>query len=187
MARQFKRLVVGELALSSGGYALHELVERYSTSSIMYERITDSVKGSYCVCHGPGEKIYSDEESYEFIPDPSLLVGDVIIADVAEGVLVTEIVDYGFENYIHMTSVVIPDSLIIIGSSAFSGCTSLERAVISNSVTNIGSFVFSGCTSLKEIKFTGTEAQWNSISKASGWSTGCPSLSVICTDGTIPI
>ena len=38
-----------------------------------------------------------------------------------------------------------------IGSSAFSGCSSLERIVIPSSVTSIGYYAFSGCSSLTSI------------------------------------
>ncbi len=38
-----------------------------------------------------------------------------------------------------------------IGSSAFSGCSSLESITIPNSVTSIGEYAFSGCSSLENI------------------------------------
>ena len=49
------------------------------------------------------------------------------------------------------TSFVIPNSVTSIGSSAFSGCTSLASVTIPNSVTSIGSDAFSGCTSLTSV------------------------------------
>ena len=45
----------------------------------------------------------------------------------------------------------IPNSVTVIGSIAFSGCTSLESIDIPNSVTEIGEVAFYGCTSLKSI------------------------------------
>jgi len=46
----------------------------------------------------------------------------------------------------------IPNSVIIIGSNAFSRCTKLTSIVIPNSVKTIGYRAFEGCTGLTEIK-----------------------------------
>ncbi|MBE6303156.1 MAG: T9SS type A sorting domain-containing protein [Bacteroidales bacterium] len=50
-----------------------------------------------------------------------------------------------------LTNIKIPNSVTSIGSSAFSGCTSLTNVIIGNSVTSVGSGAFSGCTVLNEI------------------------------------
>ncbi|MBQ7912632.1 MAG: leucine-rich repeat protein [Clostridia bacterium] len=49
------------------------------------------------------------------------------------------------------TKFAIPDSVTSIGSSAFSGCSSLTEIVLPDSVTSIGWSAFSGCSSLTEI------------------------------------
>ncbi len=62
-----------------------------------------------------------------------------------------------------MTSVTIGNSVTSIGSSAFSGCSSLTSVTIGNSVTSIGSDAFSGCSQLNKVYYKGTSAEWNKI------------------------
>ena len=50
-----------------------------------------------------------------------------------------------------MTSIVIPEGVTSIGSSAFSGCSSLTSIVIPEGVTSIGSSAFYYCSSLTSI------------------------------------
>ena len=50
-----------------------------------------------------------------------------------------------------LESVTIPDSVIIIGSSAFSGCNSLQSINIPNNVAQIGDFAFWGCSKIESV------------------------------------
>ena len=63
------------------------------------------------------------------------------------------VVSFGeiFKNNTSITSVVIPNSVTSIGSSAFEGCTGLKSVTIPDSVTSIGYSAFSGCTSLTSV------------------------------------
>ena len=47
------------------------------------------------------------------------------------------------------TEIIIPDTVVSIGSNAFENCTKAETVYVPSSVTELGSSVFSGCTSLK--------------------------------------
>ena len=57
-----------------------------------------------------------------------------------------------------------------IGQCAFSSCKGLTSITISEGVTSIDDSAFSYCTSLKTINYTGTEEQWNAISKGTNWN-----------------
>ena len=84
--------------------------------------------------------------------------GEVVIPKTIEGYEVKWIgypwQDKVFQGYTGITSIVIPDSVTSIGSSAFSGCKSLAEIDIPDSVTEIGSHAFSGCTSLSKVKLS---------------------------------
>ena len=56
-----------------------------------------------------------------------------------------------FVNNKNIVTLVIPDSVISIGASAFYGCSSLEGIEIPESVTFIGNDAFYSCSSLKSI------------------------------------
>ena len=85
---------------------------------------------------------------------------------------VTTIGNSAFVSCSKLTSITIPESVTSIGSMAFYNCTSLTSVTISEGVTSIGGYAFTGCSSLKTINYTGTEEQWNSIWKGSGWNYG---------------
>ncbi|MBD5426593.1 MAG: leucine-rich repeat domain-containing protein [Treponema sp.] len=67
------------------------------------------------------------------------------------------------------TTVVIPEGVTGIGEAAFRLKTMLEHLTIPVSVTSIESNAFAQCTNLKTIYYSGTEEQWNAITKASGY------------------
>lgn len=69
-----------------------------------------------------------------------------------------------FQNCQGLLKVEIPKGAESIGGSAFASCTGLTAVIIPDSVTTIGIAAFADCP-LKDLYFTGTEAQWNRISK----------------------
>ena len=64
---------------------------------------------------------------------------------------VTSIGSSAFSGCTSLTSVTIGNSVTSIGDSAFSDCASLISITIPNSVTTIGNNAFSGCTSLTSV------------------------------------
>ena len=83
---------------------------------------------------------------------------------------VTSIGNSAFSQCSSLTSINIPDSVISIGQGAFSSCKGLTSITISEGVTSIDDSAFSDCTSLTTINYTGTEEQWNAISKGTNWN-----------------
>ncbi len=90
-----------------------------------------------------------------------------------------KLIDSGaFKNAENLSEIVFDNVLLLnsMGSSAFSGCKSLERALLPNTVTTIGESAFYGCESLSQVKIDGIE----SIGQSTFY--GCKSL----TEITIP-
>ena len=69
---------------------------------------------------------------------------------IANGV--TNIGEYAFYDYYHITSVEIPNSVTSIGGYAFGECSDLTSVTIPNSVTSIGMFAFYCCPALASIE-----------------------------------
>ncbi len=76
---------------------------------------------------------------------------------------VTNIGDRAFMHCDGLTSVTIPNSVTFIGGSAFRSCDNLTYVIIPDSVTDIGEDAFDECGKLKDIYFSGSKAQWESI------------------------
>ena len=63
----------------------------------------------------------------------------------------------------------------------------VTTVVIETGVTNTGKCVFFDCYNLTSIKFNGTIAQWQAITKHSYWNDGIPATEVVCKDGTVEL
>lgn len=104
----------------------------------------------------------------------SSVQGEVVIPETIDGYKVTSLGDSLFSNCTGITSVVIPDSVKVIGYyafencynltevnfpngletigfSAFYGCRSLASVTLNNNITSIGNYAFAGCSALTSI------------------------------------
>lgn len=73
------------------------------------------------------------------------------VCAIKEGTI--SIADEAFYKCEQITEILIPDSVVRVGSHAFKGCK-FKSIVIPDSVTEIGSGAFYGCRMLKSIKFS---------------------------------
>ena len=106
-----------------------------ATNAELNEAITDEVGVKYSK---DGRKLLKAPQNLD--GTYSVKKGTKIICDMA------------FYDYSSLSSLVIPDSVIIIGFGAFEGCSSLRSLVIPDSVTSIGNEAFRGCNFPNDLK-----------------------------------
>lgn len=90
-----------------------------------------------------------------------------------------------FKGCSFLASVTIASGVTQIGDKAFSSCTSLESISIPFSVKTLGSDVFSYASNFKDVYYSGTQSQWNSVSKDYFWDQNMNSITIHCSDGDI--
>ena len=120
---------------------------------VIYEGGNDEVVG------GTAGVQYALNGIYAVVTGFTGTVTDAVILDYYNGLPVTSISDY-----------------------AFCYCTSLTSVVIPESVTTIGNYAFYGCNNLTTINYSGTESQWNDISKGYEWDYDTGYYTVVCSD-----
>ncbi len=100
-----------------------------------------------------GKLIYSDSQKEELVVCLSSASGEIIIPDS-----VVSIGNSAFSDCYDITDIVIPSSVTLIGKSAFENCTGLTHLIIPDSVTTIEQGALKGCDNLEEltIPFTGS-------------------------------
>lgn len=95
--------------------------------------------------------------------------------------------DSAFSSCTSLTTVVFQDGAKNVGRETFEGCTSLTSVTLPASLLSINPYAFKGCTSLTEITYSGTQEQWNAITKNKNWNTGSSITTVHCSDGDITL
>ncbi|GEM_PF-6771588 len=104
--------------------------------------------------------------------DGFIILGDVLYAyigtetDIAVPSNVKKIYDNAFSGTRRnkngeVSSVVLPEGLIKIGSNAFNGCVSLTKIVLPSSLSEIGEQAFANCTSLTELAIPSSLTELN--------------------------
>lgn len=88
--------------------------------------------------------------------------GEIRVPSFIEGYPVTEIDVQAFVFCDEITSLILPDRIRLIGSSALTNMEKLESITFSNSVQIIKADTF-GCDSLTDIYFYGTRTDWEAI------------------------
>lgn len=87
--------------------------------------------------------------------------------------------------YVRMSPVYleIPKEVQELGKEAFAGCSKLVSVSLCAGLKKIGSGAFKQCLTLREIRFGGTLAEWQAVSKVDGWNSEIPDAVVHCADG----
>lgn len=104
--------------------------------------------------------VYNYNETYEQ-PWKSIMA-DIHTLTVDEGI--TRLGDNLLDGASSLSTVILPSTLERIGFCTFQYCSSLESVVLPSSLNTIksGAFINSG---LRTVRFTGTEEQWNNVTK----------------------
>ena len=96
-------------------------------------------------------KISVDGTKYAVSGIGSCTDTSIVIPAEHEGLPVVGVFSEAFKDNTKITSVDIPDSVVIIYDSAFMGCTNLTAITLGAGIKGIWDCAFAGCTSLKKI------------------------------------
>ncbi len=119
------------------------------------------------------------EEKYRVMGSFNKGIESVEIPFSHLGKLIGSIARRAFWDCPKLKSVTIMDGFTEISTQAFKECAALTEITIPASVRAIGENAFEGCAKLETVHFSGTRAQWEGISIASG-NEALSSAKVIC-------
>ena len=171
--------IIGNSVTSIGSAAFYECIRL--TGVIIPNNVTNIGENAFCSCSGLTSII---------IPDSVTNIGDSAFSDcsgltsVTIGNSVTSIGKNVFKWCAKLESVTIPNSVTSIGEEAFSVCSSLTSVTIPNTVTSIGDSAFDNCSKLNEVNYSGTVAQWKSITIGSN-NSYLTNANIKCSNGDI--
>lgn len=119
----------------------------------------DSYPKNYAIANNVRFKCYT-EDGYDYIYNNQQITiinysgtdSNLIIPSTIDGFNVTEIAENAFKGNETLISVVIPDTVMVIGNGAFEACTALENVTVGNYLgCLIGNSAFKLCSSLTEV------------------------------------
>lgn len=91
-------------------------------------------------------------------------VTDLIIPAYIEGCPVTKVDENAFKDLDGLESVHLPETLTEIDAKAFYGCTALKKIILPKSLKAVKATPFADCNALERVEYTGSFADWLSIS-----------------------
>ncbi|MBQ7624873.1 MAG: leucine-rich repeat protein [Clostridia bacterium] len=105
-----------------------------------------------------------NKDRTEIILFPQGKTGNILMPD---GLL--SITESAFSGCLGITGVVFPDSVQTIGNFAFMNCSNLSAVTFGSGLKSIGEMAFEG-TALTEVYYNGTAAEWEKVTKgANNW------------------
>lgn len=111
-----------------GNYFIDSYTKPYGEADVL----TISIKNSDLTCSLSVNKQYPLPET-------------VIIPEKIDGYTVVEIESGAFQEITGLKTVMIPDTVKVIGTYAFSACSDIENITLGNGITSIGSGAFAYC------------------------------------------
>ena len=89
--------------------------------------------------------------------------GAVTIPSTINGLPVAQIANWAFIANYNITSVTIPNGVVLIGMEAFAACVNLTSVTIPSSVGSIGEYAFSNCLKLPAISVDPQNPSYSSV------------------------
>ena len=87
----------------------------------------------------------------------------------------------------NISQLILPANLTEMGQAMAQVCPNLTYVEFNNPTGAIGQSIFYNCTQLTTIKFNGTVAEWNALTKGKQWNYNVPATHVICLDGNVAL
>ena len=98
-----------------------------------------------------------------------------------------EITSISATNNTALTMIKLPNTITSIDNNSFANCIALSFIIIPDSITSINEKAFYGCITLTDFIYSGTKAQWASITLGTDWNFNSAFKVVHCTDGDVTL